>query len=285
MSSPVLGYVFDDTAKTIRTISGVPGAASFGDTVPFPGALLSAFVYSGARVAVATVKEGGLVLISWGGSAQVAAMETSLNPVTQAAFSRSGKRVALSDGTTVEVWKIDATPTLLSRNHPDQGAGILALAVNDEGAVAAASVTGRIVRFGAGDSQSISTSGDWSALAFSHDGNDIFAADAARNELVRMTSDGGRVVIATLPEAASALAISDDENNFAVALSSSLLVISASGAVTPVACGCRPKGLDPLQGGLAVQVRGTALVLDADGDGPRLTTLLNLFAVNAGGSN
>jgi len=279
ISSPVLGYVFDDTVQAIRVISGVPGAASLGGSVDLPAALVSATVHSGARVAVGITKEGKLALVSWVEQAQAAVIETELNSLALAAFSRSGNRVALSDGATVEVWSTSGTPALVSRHRPD--AGVTAVAVNNDGAAAVATAAG-ITRFTGDYVQSIAGSGEWTALAFSADGNDVIAADSAHDELVRITGEGGRVSIASLPETAGAIAVSRDGESFAVSLASSLLVVSATGAVAPVVCDCQPKGLDILQGGLAVHVRGTALLLDADAGEPRLTRLPNQLA---GGAN
>jgi len=285
LSSPILGYVLDDAANAIRRVSGVPGAASLAEAVNAPVALIAAFVHSGARVAMVTTKDGSLGLLSWGSGAQLTVIAPKLGAVHDISFSRSGGRVALTDGATVEVWSTNGTPGLVGRGDP--GEGITKIAVNDNGVLVASTVTGRLVRFTeeASDAQSISTGGDWSALSFSSDGTDVIAADAARKELVRITADGGRVVIGTLPETVNAIAVAADGQQFAAALSSGLLLISAAGTVTPIACDCQPKGLDLLQGGLVVHVRGTAKVLDAEGGEPRLTILPNLLAVNAGGAN
>ncbi len=67
----------------------------------------------------------------------------------------------------------------------------------------AVTVSGEVVRYASettDDAQSIASGGDWSALAFSSDGSEIIAADAASKELVRVTAEGGRVVIGGLPE-------------------------------------------------------------------------------------
>jgi len=277
--------VFDDTAKAIRVIAGVPGAASLGEAVGSPVALTEAFVHSGARVAVVSTKTGSLALLAWSGAPRLTVLETALGPVKQAAFSRSGRRVVITDGAKVEVWSTGAAPALVSRHDR---ADVTKIAVNDEGVVVATTANGNLLRYAADttdDAQSIGNGGDWTALAFSSDGSTIIAVDAASGELVRITSEGGRVLIAVLPETVGSVAVSADGEQFAATLSSSLLLISAAGSVTPVACNCEPKGLDSLLGGLVVQVRGTAKILDAEGGEPRITFLPNLLAVNAGGNN
>lgn len=283
LQSPVLGYIFDNEAKAIRTVAGVPGAASLGDTISLGSTLTAAHVHSGARVAVALSKERQLVLASWGSVSRVTMLETSLSALTLAAFNPSGGRVAVSDGTLLEIWSTGDAPALL--NHFRPNAEITAVALNDAGVAIVATGDGLLVRFTSDDPQQIASGGSWSALTFAANGADVVSAEATRNELVRITPDGGRSVIAALPGAVGALASAQDGDSFAAALESGLLLISATGTVTSVACDCQPKGLDRLAGGLVVSVRGTTLVLDGDNGEPRLTALPNLFAVSVGGAN
>jgi hypothetical protein len=280
MSSPVLGYVFDDSAEAIRAISGVPGAASLGATVSLPSALVSAFVHSSGTDAVALTKEGTVAYVSWNGNARLVALETALASLTQAAFSGSG-RIAISDGFTIEVWLAGAVPALVSRYHAD--APVSALAVNNDGGVIAAAGSS-LVRFSDRGAEVLASGTDWAAIAFSNDGLSVTAADATHQELVKIGADGGRTVIASLAERASAIVASQD-GSFLVALPTSLLSVSAAGAVSAIGCDCEPKGLDSLQGTSTAFVRGTQLLLDASGSEPQLTRLPSLYPVNDGGAN
>src|SRR4051794_14999915 len=72
ISAPVLGYVFDDTAKAIRKISGIPGAANLDAPVDLGSALQTAFVNSAGRLAIGVTKEGGVVAIRWSDAAATA---------------------------------------------------------------------------------------------------------------------------------------------------------------------------------------------------------------------
>jgi hypothetical protein len=157
--------------------------------------------------------------------------------------------------------------------HYHAGATISAIAVNNSGD-AVVSEGSTLLRLAGGDPQTIASGGTWTALAVT--GSDLVAADASHHELLRLSADGARVVIATLPEAVHSIA-SLDGDTLAVAHDSGLLVVTASGTA-PVACDCQPKGLDELLG--AVSVRGTSFLLDAAA-GPRLTLLPNLI----GGGN
>jgi hypothetical protein len=284
LSSPVLGYVFDDAAQSIRAVSGVAGAASFGDTVHLPAAVTSALVHSGARLAVVVTKEGGLQLASWGNGVHVYTLDSALGSLQHAAFNSSASRVVLSDGPTVEIWSTgDGThvPALVSRHHADSA--VTALAVSNDGVVVAAIDTGLLTRISTHGAETLANGAEWSAVAFA--GADVIAADATHKELVKVSAEGGRSVIVALPESASAVAVAADGGSFAVALSGSVLLISNSGTILPTGCECQPKGLDSLEGNLIVHIRGTAWLLDAATGEPRLTQLPNLYVVNAGGAN
>lgn len=265
ISSPVLGYVFDGTAKSIRAISGVPGAASLGEPVSFSSGLAGAWVHSAARVAIAVTKENELALLSWGPAAHAVKLESALGSLSMVSFSRNGEFAAISDGAAVEVWSTGATPSRVKHYHA--GATISAVAAANNGDTVVAD-GGTLLRVAGGDPQIVASGGTWTALTFI--GEDVIAADAAHNELLRLSTDGARAVIAALPEAVHAIA-SLDGDTLAVAHDSGLFVVSASGAA-PVACDCQPRGLDELLG--AVSVRGTSFLLDAAG-GPRLTLLPN----------
>ena len=277
LSSPVLGYVFDSNAHLIRAISGVPGPASLGEPVLLSGTLASANVHSGAQLAIAITKEGEIALASWGTSAGLEAEPTELTKLTASAFSRSGSRLAITDGETVEVWSHHPL-ALVSRQRFDLG--VAALAVNDVGLLAVATSNGLVVL---GEQDRIIASGEaWTALAFST-GGDVLAAGS---ELLRISPDGGRTILASLAERASGIAEAADGSAVVVGLASGFLVVSGNGSAQ-IGCDCHPAQFQPLAGNLAVYVGGTNFVFDNDGAGPRLTSLPNLAlaAANPVGAN
>ncbi len=280
MASPVLGYVFDDSAKAIRSISGVPGAASLATTVPLPS-LVSAFVHSSGSDAVVVTKEGKLAYASWGsgaggaGEARVQLLDTAVSSLANAALSAD--RFAITDGSIIEVWSTK-TPALVSR-YADAAAS--ALAVNREGVVIAA-VGSSLVRFSDRGAETLATDADWSAIAFAADGKSVLAADATHAEVVLLDAEGGRTVLASLPDRVIAMAGSSDA--LIAALPTGLLSISAAGVVA-VPCNCEPKGLDALDGSATAFVRGTQFLVDASASEPQLTRLPSIYATTAGGSN
>lgn len=273
LESPVLGYVFDSSANQIRAISGIPGAAALGESVALPVALTDAVVHSGSRAAVVLTKEGRMGLAWWSGAGRIVELETSLAALGGAAFSRSGKWLAIRDEAAVEVWSVAQSPALLGR----WSVSVDAMDVSDAGTVLAVQ-GGSIVRLEGDQVQVVAGGGGWSALAYEASG-DAIAADTDRNELLRITPEGGRSVIAALPGRASVIAVASDGTLFAAAPAWGVMAIAGSTVTDAASCDCRPEGLDRLAGG-AVHVRGTAWVVDSQ-EGLRLTALPSLFALGA----
>ncbi len=277
ISSPVLGYAFDDSTHSIRTISGVPGAATWGPLIDVSDTLLGAWVHSQARVALGLGKTGNLIAVSWKQNAHSATLPTSLGAIQQAAFSRSGAYAALADGSAIEVWEhLDTQPSLVWR----AAASAVSVAVDNTGAVAAGLSDGSLVRLNGGDPRVIASGGDWRAVAFN--GSQLIAADAAHTQLVTVDDNGGSTPIGTLSGAASALAVSADGTQIA-ALEEGLVEIFQGSSVASASLG-NGTGFDLLDGNLAVYVRGSARVLDTDTGVPRLTQLQNLAITAQGGS-
>lgn len=285
MSVPLLGYVFDGNAKAIRLISGVPGAASLDDIVPASVSLDSGFVHSRARVAIANTKEGSVVLIQWSGTPQVVALMTSLGSVTQVGFSLAGDSAAITDGVTLEVWSgLGASPTKTAAFTPD--GGVTAVAMNQDGLVAAATGTGAIVLLGDA-TQQVATGGEWTNLAFSPNGTDLLATDAAAQSLVLIRNaqtDAAASVVLSLAQETDALAVSADGTMAALASPGSVTLVSlAGGQATSVSCHCRAAHFDRLEGNLVLHMAdtqsGSELLLDADAAQARV---MSLFSVNGG---
>ena len=62
VTSPVLGYVFDPTSKSIRLIAGVPGAAALEAALPSASKIENGFVSQNRRYLIATTLDGVLLL-------------------------------------------------------------------------------------------------------------------------------------------------------------------------------------------------------------------------------
>src|SRR5439155_15842412 len=169
MSPPSLGYLFDENAKAIRRISGIPGAAGLDQPVSPGGSLDSALVLSRAHLAIVNTKEGRLALVDWNVEPRQIELDSALTRATLLAASRSADRIAISDGASIEVWSsLRATPSrTASFSHPD---GILSLAVGADDALVAVTRAGTLLLAG-NEPRTISTG--IGALAFHPNGTDV----------------------------------------------------------------------------------------------------------------
>jgi hypothetical protein len=274
LSSPVLGYVFEEGSQTTRTVSGVPGSAHLAAAIAIPETLHNVTVNSAGRVAIGLGKDERLVAASWTETdARLVTLESSLGKLEQVSFSHSGKFAAIRDAATVELWSnLREQPALVRRFG---AAGLLA--VNDAGEVAVASSDGITVH---GETDRwLAPGGSWSAIQFASEG-DLLASDASRLELVRITPAGALTTI--VPLGAPVTAIAENEGSIAFLAGKIVVVLPSSGDPSILECDCEAKGLDLLEGDLVASLRGTSVVLDANNSPARLTTLFHV--PNAGGS-
>ena len=286
ISQPSLGYVFDDNAKAVRQISGVPGAASMDRAVAAGTSLDSAFVHSRARLAIANAKGGGVQVLQWAGAPQAIAISSALSHVTMAAFSRSGDWAAISDGTSVETWSgLAGTPAVSASTNPE--GGVTAVAVNDNGTAAAANGSGAVMLVG-DNPRVLATGGNWIALAFLPNGNDLLAADATAQSLTLIQdiqNMAASSVVLSVRQKPGALVVSRDGSQAALGLADNVTVVNlASGAAVSIACACQAARVDLLEGNLVARIidaqTGSQLLLDADSATPRIASLPDL---NLGG--
>lgn len=278
ISAPALGYVFDDSAKAIRLISGVPGAAELSASVPFTDALDSVFIHSRARIGIANTKEGHVALVEWTGTPRMTPLASGLTRVSQASISRSARWIAITDGAAVELWSrssgdLQKTVTFT----PEQGAN--ALAVNDEGTVA---VAGSLVSIHKNGFRALTGPGEWTAIAFMPNGTDLLAADSSALSLTRIRdaeTAPAVSVVGNLAKKTVAIVVSADETLAALASAESLSVMNlTTGATNSAACRCVNVRSGSLEGNLVLHFSdsetGSQMLADADSAEFRVTPLL-----------
>jgi hypothetical protein len=94
VTSPVLGYVFDASSKSVRPIAGVPGAAALEAAAPSASKIESGFVSQNGRYLLATTLEGTVLV-------DLQTMETRQ---LEGAPADIGLAAWSSDGTAVGFW-------------------------------------------------------------------------------------------------------------------------------------------------------------------------------------
>jgi hypothetical protein len=252
ISPPALGFIFDAKGKSIRQVTGVPGAAALEPALDFAGSLDSAYL-SSANTAIARSKNGGILALRWGGSPSAVQLDGALSEFSGVAFSASSRFAALLGASgAVQLWSLGDTPTLAAQWKLDLTP--IAATVNDDGVVAVAAGASGLFVLDADRTYSISA-GDIRGVAFA-DADRVIASDAQSNRVVTIqnwSGDAGITEIAGATDllAPGALALGNDLNTIAVAntgASDIALIDLATGSVRHAACACHPERFEALAG-------------------------------------
>lgn len=113
LSSPILGYVFDSTAKGVRPINGIPGAASLEAPLPSASKLATGFVSPNREWLLAVLLEGGAAVVNLRSGATTV-LESAQADTTLGAWSSDGSSVVLwGRSGSIQVWTgLPGAPTL-----------------------------------------------------------------------------------------------------------------------------------------------------------------------------
>ena len=257
MDAPRLGYIFDANGKSIRLLTGVPGAATLDQIVPFTESIDSAFVFSAGNLAIARSKDGNTLALRWNDAPSAVHLDGSPPDLLGAAFSPSGEFVVLyGQSGAVQLWSsLAGTPAMRRQWTLDPAQGMpVAVAVNDDAAVVAATDARNLLLLS--DQTRVLAAGLFSGLAFRPGAGDLIASDAERARVLDIQNWSDDVNITEIAGATDALspgilAIGADRNTLAVANTGAGeidLINLASGAMQRIACGCRPQRFEALQG-------------------------------------
>jgi WD40 repeat protein len=257
MDAPKLGYIFDANGKSIRLLTGVPGAAALDQAIPFAESIDFAFVFSTGQVAIARSKDGSILALRWNDTPSAVRLGGAPADLSGAAFSPSGEFVALfGKSGVVQLWSsLSGTPAMNRQWTLDSAQGMpLAAAVNDDMAVVAATDARTLLLLS--DEARVLLSGLFTGLAFSPGTGDLIAADADSGRVLDIHNWSDDVSIREIAGSADTLApgilaIGADRNTVALANTGAAeidLINLTSGAVQRVACQCRPQQFEALQG-------------------------------------
>ncbi len=282
---PTLGYLFDGAAKSIRPLSGIPGAASVEAGLAVPNKLERASISPNRKFALAETKDGEhLLLVTWSGnSAVVSALDGAPPSAEQIAFGASGSTAAVwnRDAGKIQVWK--GLPDQPSLYKEIEASGLSALAVSDDGDAVAAANDGGLFLAGAGKALA---AGNFSGLAFLPGTHDLAAAEQSLDQVLmirKVDSDTDTVQLAGNQDGVSqpiAVAFSADARKLIVANLRGRLVLSIdleSRAVTATPCDCEAEGLYRAQGNAVFRLtngsQDSIALFDGDSGEPRVLSV------------
>jgi hypothetical protein len=282
---PTLGYLFDSDTKSIRPLSGIPGAASLESGLAVGSKLEKASISPNRKFAIAEIKDGEhLLLVSWSGTAATAEpLDGAPATAEQIAFSASGSTAALwtRDAHRIQLWK--GLPDHPSLYKEIETAELTALAVSDDGDAVAAATEAGLVLAGAGRTLA---SGNFSGLAFLPGTHDLAAAERSLDQVLlisKVDSDPDTAQLASIQDGVAqpvALAFSADARKLIVANLRGRSVLSIdleSRAVLVTPCECQADGLYRAQGNSVFRLTNGSqdliALFDGDSSEPRVLNI------------
>jgi hypothetical protein len=280
-SGPVLGFVYDETSKSIRPLLGTPGAAVIGaaaDDHRYEKAVVSGDKGIGVGFAA---DAAGILRVAPQEAPTV--IPDALARFDVAALSVSGSSAALytRECTCVQVLTdLTSTARVVRTVALAEGSEARALAINEDGSLLAiALTTSRVLIHSSEQVREIEA--DATALAFSADGRRLAVADDVRKTVVLYTNvaDALQVVHIVLErdglKSPKALWFASEGKVLVGDGSGIVHVIEPAGSLRSVTCGCVPDTFARTAAADVLRITGvgsgTAWVLQATED--RLDTL------------
>ena len=286
LSGPLLGFVRDTNDLSIKPIFGIPGAAVLGSGLELPLRFLRVEFSLKTDYAIAVTEwDSELVLLrNLSGHTTFESIFQGDSKIEQIALSRNGAYAALLSGNVIRVLSGLPSQSRIIREvySPAERPVITAMAVNDDGEIAAAfsdGPNGMVYWSGkSAELQPIAAAGNVSALAFVR-GRGIVIADRLFNEISLISglpSNPWSIRLADTADDISspaALGISDSGSRAFVANEQSgdiVIIDLAGGKPERLSCECRPSSLRMLRGqavfALTEPAGGPVVVLDAHED-------------------
>jgi hypothetical protein len=259
LEGPRLGMVFDRTARALRPISGIPGAAILGEPLDLGLDLRRTAVSPQQDYVLATEGEHNQVIVLTAGHVPVFVAGADRGP-DELVLSPGGQAAALyfKDRNRIEIVSgLPAAPRVATALFLSAGSTLSALAIGDDQTVLAG-VGGAVYWVShSGEVPVLTNLQKISAIVLTSTQFAI-VADAATNQIHRVRNITGAIetdILAGPVEGISspvAVAVSRDNRRVFVANGKSetvaLLDLRGKIGVTRISCACTPTGLDRLAG-------------------------------------
>jgi WD40 repeat protein len=283
-SAPTLGFVYDADSKSIRTLSGVIGAASLEGGIAVSSKLDKASLSPNRQLALAESADSDhLLLVRWDGKAGSAEpLDGAPNTADLIAWSPDGSTAAVYNTASQQLWvwkSLGTEPALIQQSS---ASSLRALAVADDGFAVGSTDSGLYQL--AAENRLVSETA-YSALAFAPGSHDLAAGNSVLNQVVllRDFSADAQSVLATASDGVAqpiAIAYSRDGLKLAVANASSksvLLIDNATSTRQVFSCDCNPDGVFAAAGNAVFRLTNTGqdrlTLLDADSAEARLLSI------------
>jgi DNA-binding beta-propeller fold protein YncE len=262
LEGPRMGMVFDSSMKALRPILGIPGAAILGEPMKATLDIRKIAISPQQDYALATEGEHNeVVVLNLGRSTVTSALvHGARRGPDQMVLSPGGRVAALHyrEGNRIQVLSgLPSTPKIVEDLYLSPGASPSALAVGDDETVLAG-VAGSVFWVTRSGEVPVLTGLQKITAITMPSARMALVADAATNQIHRLQNITGGLetdIVAGPAQAISApVAVatsSDNRHAFVVnAKTGTIAILDLEGktAVKKIACGCKPTGLDRLEG-------------------------------------
>lgn len=302
-SQPILGYTWDSSRGGLRTMLGVPGAATVSDSLVTTGPFTSASFCLRKSYVLLTNSSGSVYIMSLPNGEPSLLTSPLANQQVVVSPSCSKALVYARGGSTgVLIGGLPSTPEMERLNFAVPGS-IAGAAVGDSGDVALAvlrsdgSTAIQLLSSSGSLSAPLSVLQTYGAMTFVPGGDTVVAGDSGANRVVMVSHPSTNPTVALLASSADgvsqplAIASSADgrEAFVANAVGTPLLRLNltSTSAPTKVPCTCRPSELIPLSGNALFQVSdlasGTIYALDGAPAVPRTLFIPASSSASLGG--
>jgi len=223
LTAPTAGFRFDPESQSLRSIDGVPGAASLGAPLALGMALDGVVVAPSQRLALGWRPESAHLLRLRLHGATASVDQTEI-PKGRLFFSPAGLAVAVVGEGRLEVWTDLAASARRLSSH-ELSAAPDAMAVSDDGAAVVLLRDGQATRLD-GDAQELASA--VADLIFLRDSHDLLLLQDARLRLLEKADRERQQDLAEVP-GATRLVLSGDGSTVLVAAAGGLTLLPARG--------------------------------------------------------
>ena len=265
LGTPSLGYVYDSTANGFRPVAGIPGSAALGPAVHAGFPISMAAVAPDGTFALAVSAGDGIRLVRfWNHKVHTMSVDGALTSPSLMTFSPSGSAALLYDSARLQVVTgLSATPAVQDLNLAGLTGAASALAVADDGSLAAMAVNNIVWLVTADAAAQLSLPG--SVITFRPGSHDLLSATPDGGVyLMQSAAPGGgfRQVHSGDGQTAGPLAVQfsmDGAQAYVVNAAGFISDIDlASGLSSAISCGCAPTALERLNSQSAFRITDAA---------------------------
>jgi hypothetical protein len=267
LGAPSLGYVYDSSANGFRPVAGIPGSSALGPAIRagFPVSMAAVAPEGAFALAISSI-DGVRVVQFRNNKVHSVPVDGALASPSRMVFSPSGSAALLYGQESAQVQIVTglpAAPVVQELNPAGLTGAVSALAVADDGSLAAIAVNNIVWLVTPGAAVQLSLPG--SAIAFRPGSHDLLSVTPDGGVYLMQSAASGagfRQAHSADGQSASPLAVQfsmDGTQAYVVNAAGLISAIDlATGLSNAVSCGCTPTALERMNSRSAFRVTDAA---------------------------